>query len=119
MKIKEGFLLRQVADNWVVLPVGQACVDFNGMLSLNDSGALLWKALEQGGDREALADAFNKYDVNSPRKIGRNYRKNTRKLKRKINLRCIKRPFMYNGLLRSLVMKSGLTAIKIKTPKSK
>ena len=68
---------------------------------------------------EALADAFNKYDVNSPRKIGRNYRKNTRKLKRKINLRCIKRPFMYNGLLRSLVMKSGLTAIKIKTPKNK
>lgn len=67
---------------------------------------------------EALADAFNKYDVNSPRKIGRNYRKNTRKLKRKINLRCIKRPFMYNGLLRSLVMKSGLTAIKIKTPKN-
>jgi len=58
MKIKEGFLLRQVADNWVVLPVGQACVDFNGMLSLNDSGALLWKALEQGGDREALADAL-------------------------------------------------------------
>ena len=58
MKIKEGFLLRQVADNWVVLPVGQACVDFNGMLSLNDSGALLWKALEQGGGREALADAL-------------------------------------------------------------
>jgi len=58
MKIKQGFILRQVADSWVVLPVGQACVDFNGMLSLNDSGALLWKALEQGGDREALADAL-------------------------------------------------------------
>ena len=58
MKIKEGFVLRQVADNWVVLPVGQASVSFNGMLSLNDPGAILWKALEQGGDRESLTDAI-------------------------------------------------------------
>ena len=58
MKLNENFVLRQVADNWVVLPVGQASVDFNGMLTLNDSGALLWRALEQGGDREALADAL-------------------------------------------------------------
>lgn len=63
-KLKEGFLLRQVADNWVVLPVGQLSVDFNGMLSLNDSGALLWKALERGGDREALVDALTaEYEV--------------------------------------------------------
>lgn len=64
MKIKEGFVLRQVADNWVVLPVGQASVNFNGMLSLNESGALLWRTLEQGGDRNALADALlNEYEV--------------------------------------------------------
>lgn len=55
MKLKQGFVLRQVADTWVVLPVGQASVSFNGMLTLNESGAVLWKALEQGGDREALA----------------------------------------------------------------
>lgn len=58
MKLNENFVLRQVADNWVVLPVGQASVDFNGTLTLNDSGALLWRALEQGGDRETLADAL-------------------------------------------------------------
>ena len=64
MKVKESFVLRQVADNWVVLPVGQASVDFNGMLSLNDSGALLWKVLEQGGDCESLADALcGEYEV--------------------------------------------------------
>ncbi len=64
MKIKEGFVLRQVADNWVVLPVGQASVNFNGMISLNESGALLWRTLEQGGDRNALADALlNEYEV--------------------------------------------------------
>ena len=58
MKISENFVLRQVADTWVVLPVGQASVDFNGMLTLNESGAILWQALEKGGDREALADAL-------------------------------------------------------------
>lgn len=58
MKLNENFVLRQVADTWVVLPVGQASVDFNGMLTLNDSGVLLWKALEQGGGVEQLADAL-------------------------------------------------------------
>lgn len=58
MKIKNGFVLREVAGTPVVLPVGQAAVDFNGMLSLNKSGVLLWKALEEESDREALADAL-------------------------------------------------------------
>lgn len=64
MKLKENFVLRQVADTWVVLPLGTASLDFNGMLTLNDSGTLLWRALEQGGDREALADALTaEYNV--------------------------------------------------------
>ena len=64
MKIREGYVLRQVADHYVVLPVGQASVSFNGMLSLNESGALLWRALENGGDRETLAAALTaEYEV--------------------------------------------------------
>jgi hypothetical protein len=64
MKLKDEFVLRQVADTWVVMPLGQTSVDFNGMLTLNDSGALLWQTLEKGGDREALADALTgTYDV--------------------------------------------------------
>lgn len=64
MKLKENFALRQVADTWVVLPLGSATADFNGMLTLNETGALLWKALEKGGDQHALADALcAEYDV--------------------------------------------------------
>ena len=58
MKLKENYLLRQVADTWVVLPLGQASVDFNGMLKLNETGAMLWKVLEQGGGLEAMADTL-------------------------------------------------------------
>ena len=64
MKLREGFALRQVADTWVVMPLGEKSVDFNGMLTLNDTGAILWQALEKGGDRDALADALvAEYDV--------------------------------------------------------
>ena len=58
MKLKEDFALRQLADTWVILPLSKDSLDFNGMLTLNESGALLWKALEQGADREKLADAL-------------------------------------------------------------
>ena len=58
MKIKNGFVLREVAEHWFVLPVGQASVDFNGMISLNESGVLLWQTLEAGGDREAMCEAL-------------------------------------------------------------
>lgn len=60
MKLKTDFVLRQVADTWIVLPVGTATVNFNGMLTLNASGALLWKALEQGADCDALVDSLMK-----------------------------------------------------------
>ena len=64
MKLREGFALRQVADTWVVMPLGEKSVDFNGMLTLNDTGAVLWQALEKGGDKEALVDALvAEYDV--------------------------------------------------------
>ena len=64
MKLKENLLLRQVAGSWVVVAVGAACVDFNGMLTLNETGAILWKALETGTDRSGLVEALtSEYEV--------------------------------------------------------
>lgn len=64
MKIKANYALREVAGTWVVLPVAGETVNFNGMISLNETGALLWRALEQGADLDMLADALmQKYDV--------------------------------------------------------
>ncbi len=57
MKIKEGYVLRQVANLWVVLPLAQETVNFNGMIKLNDCGALLWKELERDCEPEELVDA--------------------------------------------------------------
>ena len=64
MKLKSGFALRQVAQTLVVLPLGEKAVHFSAMLTLNDSGAMLWKVLDNGGDRDALTAALTaEYDV--------------------------------------------------------
>lgn len=54
MNIKEGFILRNVAGNNVVVPIGQATVDFNGMISLNDTGAFIFGKMIEGISREEL-----------------------------------------------------------------
>lgn len=66
MKLHPDFMLRRVADTWVAVPVGLTCVSFNGMLTLNDSGAMLWRVLEKGGSRTDLTEALaTTYDVDA------------------------------------------------------
>lgn len=57
MKIKEGFLLHEVAGNHIVVPVGKAELDFGGMLTLNPVGAFVWKELERDTTEQAVAKA--------------------------------------------------------------
>ena len=64
MKIKDGFILREVADSYVVVAVGEAVKSFNGVINLNETGALLWKTLEKGAEEKDLVQALlNKYEV--------------------------------------------------------
>ncbi|HIU48077.1 MAG TPA: PqqD family protein [Candidatus Avimonoglobus intestinipullorum] len=64
MKIKEGYILRQVAGNNIVIAVGDAAVDFNGLITINSAGAFLWNRLTEGATEEELLDAMlAEYDV--------------------------------------------------------
>ena len=65
MKIKENYTLRQIAGSWVVLSLADATVNFNGMLTLNETGVELWRLLETGeATRESLATYLTEdYDV--------------------------------------------------------
>jgi hypothetical protein len=58
MKVKEGYMLREVAGNSVVVAVGKATLDFNGLITLNSTGTFLWKLLEQETSEEALVIAI-------------------------------------------------------------
>lgn len=42
MKIKDGFAKRNIAGEEIVVPVGKAVREFNGMITLNESGAFFW-----------------------------------------------------------------------------
>ncbi|MBR1983800.1 MAG: PqqD family protein [Clostridia bacterium] len=64
MKIKKGFILKEIAGNFVVVAVGPAVRDFNGAISLNGVGATLWKALEKENTEDSLIWALlNEYQV--------------------------------------------------------
>ncbi len=58
MKVREDYIMRPVADTWAVVPVGEAAKAFNGMLTLNESGALLWNTLKKGASKEELIKAL-------------------------------------------------------------
>ncbi len=64
MKLKSGFVLRQVGAHYFVVPVGAQTVDFNGMITLNETGAFLWRQLQEGASAEMLTEALlAEYDV--------------------------------------------------------
>ena len=63
MKIKEGFVLREIADTWVVVPVANRVVEFNGLMNLSESGAFLWKLMEEeASEEELVAKLISEYD---------------------------------------------------------
>ena len=63
MKLKEGFVLREVADSIVVIPCGDD-LDLNMMITLNGTGKFLWEKLTEGAQEEELVQALlAEYDV--------------------------------------------------------
>ena len=56
MKIKDGFILREITDSFVVVPVGQNLVDFSSMITLNETAAFLWDCLMNGADENTLCE---------------------------------------------------------------
>lgn len=65
MKLKEGFVMREVAGEIIVLPSGDH-LDLNMMITLNDTGKFLWERLEKGAEIEDLVQAMlAEYDVDA------------------------------------------------------
>lgn len=64
MKIKDNFMLRKVADCFVVVPIGSAVAEFNGMINLNEAGAFLWQQLENDTTVDAVVSTMlEQYEV--------------------------------------------------------
>lgn len=65
MRIKEGFELREVCGEHIVVAHGEKNIDFSRVINLNESAALMWQAAI-GKDftvDDMLSTLMNNYDV--------------------------------------------------------
>ena len=58
MKIKSGFILRDVGGKTFVVAVGERSKEFTGMITLNETGKIIWKALEKDATIDDAVDAI-------------------------------------------------------------
>lgn len=64
MKIQPGFVLKEVADSFVIVPTGARIVDFSAMITINETGAFLWSKLAEDITEEELVEAvLGEYDI--------------------------------------------------------
>ncbi len=63
MRIRKDYRLRQVDEDYVVVPVGKAAKEFTGMIRLNSTAALLWEFLQDGAtEAELVANLIEEFD---------------------------------------------------------
>ena len=64
MKVNQNFILREIAGESILIPVGAAAAKFNGLITLNETGATIFKAMAQDTTLDALVDAITaEYDI--------------------------------------------------------
>lgn len=64
MKIKEGFVVREIAGQSIVVALGAASKKFNGMIKINDTGRIIWDMLSAGKNECEIVERFvSEYDV--------------------------------------------------------
>lgn len=64
MKLKYDFAVRDIAGEYVMVPLGEGALAFGGMISTSEAGALLVNALKNEITREALASLLmEEYEV--------------------------------------------------------
>ena len=69
MKIKEGFEIRNVCGENIIIAHGKENIDFTKVITLNESAVLLWnKAVGKDFTEEDLVNVLlDEYDVEVPR----------------------------------------------------
>lgn len=56
--------MREIAGEHILIPVGEAATELFGLISLNESGALLWEKLQQECTEKDLIEAvLAEYEV--------------------------------------------------------
>lgn len=66
MKIKKGYKIKKVSDKYIVIPTLEESVNFSGIMTLNNSGKLLFEALQSKKSVEDLIKLLtDEYDIDT------------------------------------------------------
>lgn len=64
MRVSKDLILREVAGEYILIPVGKAALEIHGMINLSESAVLLWKKLQEDCTEEELVQALlMEYDI--------------------------------------------------------
>ena len=68
MRITGEYILREIAGEQILVPVGDAALKINGLVTLDEVGLFIWKCMENGKDKDAiLHNILDEYDVDEER----------------------------------------------------
>ena len=64
MRVKDGFVVREIMGQCVVVSTGEAAETFSGMIKLNDTGKDIWEGVAAGKSEAEIVDSIvSEYDV--------------------------------------------------------
>lgn len=64
MKLDAGFLIRNIAGEDVLVPVGSRVIDFKGLMTLTPVGAFIFRQLqEHKSEGEIIGEILNEYET--------------------------------------------------------
>lgn len=64
MKIEKNMILREIAGEYILIPVGDAALKMTGIFAVTEVGAEIWKKLMEDKNEETiLAELLEEYDV--------------------------------------------------------
>lgn len=68
LKAKKEYILRTIAGDSILVPIGEGIANFSGVIYVNDSAAFLWKLLQSETTSEQLEQALvNEFDISIER----------------------------------------------------
>ena len=64
MRVDSGFVLREIAGDYVIIPTGKIVLTFNGLITVNEVGASIWDMLQKEVTfEEVVKGILDEYEV--------------------------------------------------------
>lgn len=64
VRVDSGFVLREIAGDYVIIPTGKIVLTFNGLITVNEVGVAIWNMLQNEVTFEEIVKGIlEEYDV--------------------------------------------------------